>query len=219
MTHSQGSLSRELTEAEKQLLLAAGWLRSRYGLMAGMDASKLDRENLEAFGRVWMGQHLVEWTDAYQSLVSRGYLSEHGGEFALTGEGGAARKTLEVEHPLWLYEYDNFFDAAEQSDAHALFCERVYGRNLCQHGLADLSQLDKLNPKPGTGARNSPPSNNSNPSLKKKATSTSTNTATAKPSATPTGIPPNAAATSTTSVSSRHGVYLHTQTEKATLRG
>ncbi|MDQ1523957.1 MAG: hypothetical protein QOE47_1881, partial [Pyrinomonadaceae bacterium] len=51
--HSQRSLSRELTEAEKQLLLAAGWLRSRYGLMAGMDAaSKLDRENLEAFGRV-----------------------------------------------------------------------------------------------------------------------------------------------------------------------
>jgi len=144
-SHSQRSLSRELTEAEKQLLLAAGWLRSRYGLMAGMDAaSKLDRENLEAFGRAWIGQYLVEWTNAYRSLVSHGYLSEHDGEFSLTEEGSAARKALEVEHPLWLYEYDNFFDAAEQSDAHALFCERVYGRNLCQHGLADLSQLDKL---------------------------------------------------------------------------
>jgi protein-L-isoaspartate O-methyltransferase len=145
LTHSQGDLQRELTEAERQLLITAGWLRSRYGLMAGMDAaSKLGRENLEAFGRVWIGKYLVDWSDAYRSLVSDGYLSERDGEFSLTAGGSAARKALELTHPLWRYEYDNFFSAAEHSDAHALFCERVYGRNLCQHGLADLSQLNTL---------------------------------------------------------------------------
>ena len=145
MNDSEGSLSGELTEAEKQLLIAAGWLRSRYGLMAGMDAgSKLSRENLEAFGRTWIGKYLVDWSAAYRSLVSDGYLSERAGEFSLTGKGSAARKALEVSNPLWLYEYDNFFSDAEQSDAHALFCERVYGKNLCQHGLADVAQLDKL---------------------------------------------------------------------------
>jgi ubiquinone/menaquinone biosynthesis C-methylase UbiE len=145
MTDSQDNLRRELTEAEKQLLIAAGWLRSRYGLMAGMDAaSKLSRENLEAFGRVWIGKYLVDWSDAYRSLVSHGYLAQHEGEFSLTPEGQAARKALEVVTPLWVYEYDNFFGDAEQSRAHALFCERVYGKNLCQHGLADVSQLDKL---------------------------------------------------------------------------
>jgi len=145
MTDFEGSSSRELTEAEKQLLIAAGWLRSRYGLMAGMDAeSKLNRENLEAFGRAWIGKYLVDWSAAYRSLVSEGYLAERAGEFSLTGKGSAARKSLEVSNPLWLYEYDNFFSDAEHSDAHALFCERVYGKNLCQHGLADVSQLDKL---------------------------------------------------------------------------
>ncbi|HEX9918756.1 MAG TPA: hypothetical protein VGA87_06300, partial [Pyrinomonadaceae bacterium] len=88
MTDSQSGLPGELNEAEKQLLIAAGWLRSRYGLMAGMDAgSKLSRENLEAFGRVWIGKYLVDWSDAYRSLVSGGYLTKHDGEFSLTVEG------------------------------------------------------------------------------------------------------------------------------------
>ena len=145
MNDSGSNLPRELTEAEKQLLIAAGWLRSRYGRMAGMSAaSKLSRENLEAFGRVWMGKYLLDWSDAYRSLVSDGLLSGRDDEFSPTARGDAARKILEVVNPLWMYEYDNFFANAEQSDAHALFCERVYGRNLCQHGLADTVQLDKL---------------------------------------------------------------------------
>ncbi|HZH32422.1 MAG TPA: class I SAM-dependent methyltransferase [Pyrinomonadaceae bacterium] len=134
-----------LNEAEKQLLIAAGWLRSRYGLMAGMDAaSKLSRANLEAFGRVWIGKYLVDWSGAYRSLVAAGYLAEREGEFSLTARGSAARKALEAEAPLWLYEYDNFYSRAEGSNAHALFCEQVYGKNLCQHGLADISQLNKM---------------------------------------------------------------------------
>jgi ubiquinone/menaquinone biosynthesis C-methylase UbiE len=32
----------------------------------------------------------------------------------------------------------------EKSQAHGEFCERVFGRNLCQHGFADVAQLDRL---------------------------------------------------------------------------
>lgn len=136
---------KEFTEAEKQLLIAVGWLRSRYGLMAGMDAdSKSCRENLEEFGELWIGKYLVDWSDAYRSLISEGFLSETDGDYSLTEKGNAARKTIEAANPLWLYEYNNFFDSAEKSNAHALFCERVYGKNLCQHGLADVFQLSKL---------------------------------------------------------------------------
>jgi cyclopropane fatty-acyl-phospholipid synthase-like methyltransferase len=71
-------------------------------------------------------------------------LSETDGDYSLTEKGKAARKTIEVANPLWLYEYNNFFDRAKKSKAHALFCEMVYGENLCQHGLADLFQLNKL---------------------------------------------------------------------------
>jgi SAM-dependent methyltransferase len=40
--------------------------------------------------------------------------------------------------------YDEFYDRAENSNAHAIFCERVYGTNLCQHGMADDQQIDLM---------------------------------------------------------------------------
>lgn len=40
--------------------------------------------------------------------------------------------------------YNEFYIKAEQSKAHRAFCERVYGKNLCQHGMADMSQIEKL---------------------------------------------------------------------------
>lgn len=49
--------------------------------------------------------------------------------------------------------YEAFYEAAPHSPAHAEFCERVFGQNLCQHGFADMTQLctliDALEPQPG----------------------------------------------------------------------
>jgi cyclopropane fatty-acyl-phospholipid synthase-like methyltransferase len=40
--------------------------------------------------------------------------------------------------------YSAFYPAVEHSPAHALFCERVFGIDLSQHGFADLEQLELL---------------------------------------------------------------------------
>lgn len=40
--------------------------------------------------------------------------------------------------------YDAFYSALERSQAHHLFCERVYGKDLGQHGFADMEQLELL---------------------------------------------------------------------------
>jgi SAM-dependent methyltransferase len=40
--------------------------------------------------------------------------------------------------------YAKFYSAIERSPAHSAFCERVFGRDLGQHGFADLEQLDLL---------------------------------------------------------------------------
>jgi SAM-dependent methyltransferase len=40
--------------------------------------------------------------------------------------------------------YTSYYRAMERSRAHAEFCERVFGANLCQHGFADMAQLDLL---------------------------------------------------------------------------
>jgi ubiquinone/menaquinone biosynthesis C-methylase UbiE len=136
---------RKFSEAEKQLLIAAGWLKSRYGLMSGFSAdSAADAETLRKFGEIWFGKYLVDWSRAFQNLIGEDYLSAGEGTFALTEKGNLARQTVEKDNPLWLYEYNNFFVEAAKSPAHALFCEKVYGRNFCQHGLADVFQLNKL---------------------------------------------------------------------------
>lgn len=40
--------------------------------------------------------------------------------------------------------YNEYFRRAATSQAHARFCERVYGRDLCQHGLMHMRELDFL---------------------------------------------------------------------------
>jgi 2-polyprenyl-3-methyl-5-hydroxy-6-metoxy-1,4-benzoquinol methylase len=40
--------------------------------------------------------------------------------------------------------YDEYFRRAASSVAHSEFCARVYGKDLCQHGLMDMEELDFL---------------------------------------------------------------------------
>jgi cyclopropane fatty-acyl-phospholipid synthase-like methyltransferase len=40
--------------------------------------------------------------------------------------------------------YDRFFTQAKKSSAHSTFCEQVYGKDLCQQGIMDMEQLNKL---------------------------------------------------------------------------
>jgi cyclopropane fatty-acyl-phospholipid synthase-like methyltransferase len=40
--------------------------------------------------------------------------------------------------------YNAYYAAVEHSQAHHAFCERVFGKDLCQHGFANLEQLDLL---------------------------------------------------------------------------
>lgn len=40
--------------------------------------------------------------------------------------------------------YNAFYSKAEKSKAHGIFCEKVYGINLCQHGMADAAQINAL---------------------------------------------------------------------------
>jgi cyclopropane fatty-acyl-phospholipid synthase-like methyltransferase len=40
--------------------------------------------------------------------------------------------------------YTAFYAAVEHSPAHLLFCERVFGRDLSQHGFVDMEQLELL---------------------------------------------------------------------------
>jgi hypothetical protein len=40
--------------------------------------------------------------------------------------------------------YQQFYTLVAQTTVHSEFCARVFGRDLCQHGFADMAQLDHL---------------------------------------------------------------------------
>jgi len=40
--------------------------------------------------------------------------------------------------------YNEYFRRAAESPAHSRFCEAVYGRDLCQHGMMDIDEMDFL---------------------------------------------------------------------------
>lgn len=46
--------------------------------------------------------------------------------------------------PIMFDFYTRFYRAVATSAANAEYCQRIYGRNLCQHGFADIAHLDEL---------------------------------------------------------------------------
>ena len=124
----------QFTEAEKQLLIVMGHFKGTFP----------DEKKLLKFGEENIGEYLVRWDDAYTMLMEKGLLQKKGTGYFLTERGESERITVEVDNPLWLYEYNMYFTRAETSEAHRIFCERVYGKNLCQHGITDMNQLHQL---------------------------------------------------------------------------
>jgi SAM-dependent methyltransferase len=125
----------QLSEAERQLMLIVG--------RAARRGASSDLPNLERIARLEICTHL-DWRDAPVGLIDKGLLAQAGSMLRLTREGEICRQRIHRRYPYWRYMYDAFFGHAEESEAHSAFCTRVYGRDLCQHGLADMEQLSVL---------------------------------------------------------------------------
>jgi ubiquinone/menaquinone biosynthesis C-methylase UbiE len=92
-----------------------------------------------------------DWTDAFTSLVSKGLIQREGSLYVLTPLGRPHALKARTERIAKVF--DNLFLRSEKSAAFSAFCERALGRDLCQHNVADILQLEKLlevlNLKPG----------------------------------------------------------------------
>jgi len=124
-----------LSEAEKQLLLVLG-RAARRGLPP-------DRPSLVRLAQIEFGPPL-DWSAAYASLQQRALIHCDNGHVHLTERGERTRAEVHKRSPYWRYTFDRLYAEAEGSAAHALFCERVYGRDLGQQGMADMEQLQVL---------------------------------------------------------------------------
>lgn len=133
------------TEAENQIITSLAWFRTRYALFLDLELDrKADLKSIEEFGKAWIGSFKRDWNDSFDSLVKKGVLTFSQGEYQFTAKGELVKKEVESKTPFFKYEYDHFFDSEKKSNAHSVFCKKVYGKDLSQHGLIDIEELSFL---------------------------------------------------------------------------
>jgi hypothetical protein len=86
----------------------------------------------------------VDWSDGYQDLLEKKLIYQADNIYDLTLDGTKIAKDLRRARPPIYYWYREFYASASQSNAYATFCERLYGRNLCQAGFSDMNQIDVM---------------------------------------------------------------------------
>ena len=126
----------DLNEAEIQVLASL--------YKAEEDNSSTDRASLEEGGkRFWIWQE--DWSDAYESLAQKGLIEGDKISYRLTQAGRPLGREFHHERPgrMW-YFYQRLYQAADASPTFARFCERAFGKNLCQEGMADMAAIDDL---------------------------------------------------------------------------
>lgn len=92
----------------------------------------------------YFGKYQLDWVEAYDGLQSKGYLMQISGELCLTDSGKKEARRLRLDRPPIWYTYRHYYETVKDSEAHAEFCERLYGRNLSQDGFSDMNQINKL---------------------------------------------------------------------------
>lgn len=129
------------------------------GVIGSLEECKLDLETNEYIinekkrikpsseGIMNFGIHrLKEFEEVYESnldsLVSKGLLIKKNNIFKITQEGKKISDEVRIQ---WLIDfYDDCLIRSAESAAHAIFCEKVFGKNLCQYNVLDMEQLDTM---------------------------------------------------------------------------
>lgn len=138
-------IDNNFTSSERQLISTLLWFRSRYALFIEQEINrKAERERIEEFGRIWIGDFKENWDDAFLSLIEKGVIKSVDREYKFTEYGELVKNEVEAETPFYKYEYDNYFTLDKISKAHSIFCKKVYGKDFSQHGLIDQDELSVL---------------------------------------------------------------------------
>ena len=85
---------------------------------------------------------LADWAKAFESLLTKGLIQLDGSGYTLTSAGRPCAVCARRER--FGKRYSNVLIRSEKSKAHSSFCERVFGKDLCQANLMDMMQLEKL---------------------------------------------------------------------------
>jgi SAM-dependent methyltransferase len=139
---TQDQVIGTLTEAEIQVLIAMIELEEPKET-PNNNFYRFHPANLEQAAR-YFRKYREDWTDAYRTLAAKRMLSLDGADPRLTRTGRMAATHWRDERPPIWYWYKEFYLDAPASRTYREFCERLYGRYLCQQGFSDMGQIDRM---------------------------------------------------------------------------
>lgn len=97
-----------------------------------------------ADAKTYFRRFALELSPAWRDLGVKGLVHGQGDLPHLTELGRALAREIRVLRPPIWYWYSDFYAAIEGSTAFSTYAERVLGRDLSQHGFADVPQIERL---------------------------------------------------------------------------
>jgi SAM-dependent methyltransferase len=131
-----------LTEAERQVLIAHIELVDPFETPNNTHYA-FHPQTLEDAAAYFRGLR-EDWAPAYPSLLQRGLLTQEAGAFLLSEAGKQAARQERLDHPPIWYWYREYYTITSRSPVYSRFCQRLYGRDLCQTDFSDMAQIDFL---------------------------------------------------------------------------
>ena len=133
---------QEMTEAEIQTLIALIEITHPKETPNNIGYEFYPKDFKQAVK--YFRKFVVDWKDAYDGLVAKGLLTKNHYNYVLTERGETIARQLRDERPPIWYWYKEYYQSVQTSKANAIFCERLYGKNLCQQGFLDMQDLNDL---------------------------------------------------------------------------
>jgi SAM-dependent methyltransferase len=94
--------------------------------------------------RKYFRRFALDFSGGFEMLAEKELVYRKDGAWLLTKAGKeAAGKVRRTRPPIW-YFYQDFYAAIEHSKAFSQYCERVFGKDLGQHGFSDLNQIHRM---------------------------------------------------------------------------
>ncbi len=135
-------MSPEFTEAEIQVLIAVVELTYPIETPNNIGYRFYPKTLEEAAS--YFRTNRVDWSEAIQHLKAAQLLKNTDQPYQLNEQGEAYARQLRQERPPLWYWYQDFYTATASSPTHAIYCERLFGKNLCQDGFMEMGHLDHL---------------------------------------------------------------------------
>lgn len=135
-------MPQKFTEAEMQVLIAVIELTQPIETPNNIGYTFYPKTLEQA--ATYFRSSRVDWSDAIKGLKAAQLLEEHDQEYSLIGQGETYAQQLRQERPPLWYWYQDFYRATASSPTHALYCERLFGKNLCQDGFMEMGHLQHV---------------------------------------------------------------------------